>query len=267
MAVYLCLFRFKRRHPYRIDTLALFTVGFVGIQMPKILVIGAIESQATALHRALRDSGCDLSFLNSDGKVARPLKERPDLVILDATVTELDVPALTQWLRDRFTDLPLMALTAEGVKLARELKLNMHLAQPFTTRKLGNRIKKLLTSRRDQPLTVGVFTLDPEKRRLIQGPRVVRLTPKEYRLLEVLMLNAGAVLSRKQIMKEVWETDYLGDTRTLDVHIRWVREKIEVEPAQPVYLRTIRRIGYVFDPLAVDDGPMAPDRSDSRNRT
>ncbi len=205
-------------------------------------------------------SGCDLSFLDSEGEVvAKPLKERPDLVILDATVTELDVAALTQWLRDRFTDLPLMALTAEGVKIPKELKINMHLPQPFTTRKLGNRIKKLLTSRRDQPLTVGAFTLDPEKRRLIHGARIVRLTPKEYRLLEVLMLNAGAVLSRKQIMKEVWETDYVGDTRTLDVHVRWVREKIEIEPAQPIYLRTIRRVGYVFDPLAAANSAAAQD--------
>lgn len=200
-----------------------------------------------------------MSFLDSEVRVlAKPLKERPDLVILDATVTELDVPALTHWLRDRFTDLPLLALTAEGVKIPKDLKVNMHLPQPFTTRKLGNRIKKLLTSRRDQPLTVGAFTLDPEKRRLIHGTRVVRLTPKEYRLLEVLMLNAGAVLSRKQIMKEVWETDYLGDTRTLDVHVRWVREKIEKEPAQPMYLRTIRRVGYVFDPLAAANSNASP---------
>jgi DNA-binding response OmpR family regulator len=231
--------------------------------MPKILVIGATESQAATLHRALRDSGCDLSFLNCDGtSLVKPPKERPDLVILDATVTDLDVPALTHGLRDRFTDLPLMALTVEGVKIPRELKLNMHLPQPFTTRKLGNRIKKLLTSRRNQPLTVGAFTLDPEKRRLIHDTRVVRLTPKEYRLLEVLMLNAGAVLSRRQIMKEVWETDYVGDTRTLDVHIRWVREKIEVEPARPIFLRTIRRVGYVFDPLAVDEKRIPPDRSE-----
>jgi DNA-binding response OmpR family regulator len=230
--------------------------------MPKILVIGATESQASTLHRALRDSGCDLSFLNSEDKAqVRPLKERPDLVIMDATITELDVSELTHWLRDRFTDLPLMALTPEGVKIPKDLKVNMHLPQPFTTRKLGNRIKKLLTSRRNQPLSVGVFTLDPEKRRLIQGTRVVRLTPKEYRLLEVLMLNAGAVLSRRQIMKEVWETDYLGDTRTLDVHIRWVREKIEREPARPLYLRTIRRVGYVFDPLALDDVATTPDSS------
>jgi two-component system alkaline phosphatase synthesis response regulator PhoP len=227
--------------------------------MPKILVIGATESIATALQRALRDSGCELCFTQSEARaLAKAVKVRPDMAVLDATGGDLDVPSLCNWLRERFVDLPLMVLSPEGVKFAKELRINMHLMQPFTGRKLGNRIKKLLVSRRNQPLTVGSFTLDPEKRRLIHGGHVVRLTPKEYRLLEVLMLHPGVVLSRKQIMKEVWETDYLGDTRTLDVHIRWVREKIEVEPAEPIYLRTVRRVGYVFDPTAAPEPSPIP---------
>lgn len=220
--------------------------------MPRILIVGATESTSNSIQRATRDSGCDLFFANSEGRsLARMVKERPDLAILDATPGAVDVPCLCNWLRARFVELPLIVLSAEGVKYARDLKIDMHLAHPFTTRKLSNRIKKVLTSRRNVPLTVGEFTLDPEKHRLIRGGHIVRLTPKEYRLLEVLMLHSGDVLSRKQIMKEVWDTDYLGDTRTLDVHVRWVREKIEAEPAQPLYLRTIRKVGYVFDPSGI----------------
>ena len=237
-------------------------------QMPRILIVGATESMSSSIQRATRDSGCELCFANSGGRsLLRMVKERPDLAILDATAEDPDVPCLCKWLRERFVDLPLIVLSVQGVKYTKDLKINMHLAQPFTTRKLSNRIQKILTNRRNQPLTVAEFTLDPEKRRLIHGAHVVRLTPKEYRLLEVLMLNSGTVLSRKQIMKEVWDTDYLGDTRTLDVHVRWVREKIEAEPAEPLFLRTIRKVGYVFDPsggtvelhglsLNGEDGPL-----------
>ena len=182
------------------------------------------------------------------------VRERPDLAILDATTEDLDVPCLCKWLRDRFVDLPLIVLSVTGVKYGRDLKINMHLAQPFTTRKLSNRIQKVLANRRNQPLTVGGFTLEPDKRRLIHGPHVVRLTPKEYRLLKVLMLHSGAIMSRREIMKEVWDTDYVGDTRTLDVHVRWVREKIEAEPAEPLYLRHDPQGGVRVRPVRRDGG-------------
>jgi DNA-binding response OmpR family regulator len=217
--------------------------------MPKIAVVGATEFVSNALNRAVRNIECEILSVGSDSRsLAKATRERPDLTILDATDITIDVPGLCQWLRRRYNDLPIMTLCPEGVKFSKELRIDVQLTQPFTTRKLSNRIKKILSGRRNQPLMVGQFTLDPEKRRLIHGEHIVRLTPKEYRLLEVLMLTPGTVLSRKQIMKEVWETDYLGDTRTLDVHVRWVREKIEAEPGCPLYLKTVRRVGYVFDP-------------------
>jgi len=216
--------------------------------MHRILVVGASESTADILDRASRNLECQFVFTDADeGAVAAYLQKRPDFAVIDNTASALDVLLICGWLREGHSDLLIMLLSGEGTRLAQGPHVNMHLVQPFSARKLSNRIKKLLSIRRTQPLSVGEFTLDPEKRRISHEGRVVRLTPKEYRLLELLMRHAGNVLTRRQIMKEVWETDYLGDTRTLDVHVRWLREKIEPQPRAPVYLKTIRRVGYVFD--------------------
>jgi len=91
---------------------------------------------------------------------------------------------------------------------------------------------------------VGHLSLDLEKHRVTRGSKNFPLTPKEFGLLKLLMTRAGQTLTRKTLMKEVWETDYLGDTRTLDVHVRWVREKIEENPSKPQRLITARGQGY-----------------------
>ncbi|MFQ5946540.1 MAG: winged helix-turn-helix domain-containing protein [Anaerolineae bacterium] len=95
-------------------------------------------------------------------------------------------------------------------------------------------------------LKAGRLTLDLNNHRLLKGRTVSTLTPKEFALLRAFMSNGGEVLTRKYLMKEVWETDYMGDTRTLDVHICWVRRKIEDDPANPQYLTTVRGVGYQF---------------------
>ena len=216
--------------------------------MNNILVVGATQSTVEILDRASRDLECEFTYVPPvKDEVIRHAQKRPDFVIIDVTEKELDTVEINEWLQTEHDDLLIMLLSPEGAKLVQGPHINVHLVQPFTSRKLTNRMKKLLSIRRTQPLVVGAFTLDPEKRRLSHLGRVVRLTPKEYRLLELLLRHAGRILSRKQIMKEVWDTDYLGDTRTLDVHVRWLREKIEPVPKSPVYLKTVRRVGYIFD--------------------
>ena len=101
--------------------------------------------------------------------------------------------------------------------------------------------------RKARDLQAGGISLDLENRCVTKGKVTVRLTPKECALLHALMKNGGVVLTRKFIMKEVWDTDWTEDTRTLDVHIRWLREKIEDNPSKPVYLRTVRGVGYRFE--------------------
>ena len=97
-------------------------------------------------------------------------------------------------------------------------------------------------------LRVGGLALDLDRRSVTpRDGEEKRLTPKECALLYAFMNRGGEVLTRRYLMKEVWETDYLGDTRTLDVHVRWLREKIEEEASEPIYLRTVRGVGYRFE--------------------
>jgi len=234
------------------DETGLFCVSWADAQnvsMHRILVVGASEATSDMLDRVARGFECELEFIEpNEGTIMVYLEHRPDFAVIDNTSSGLEVEAVCGWLRQQYDDLLVMLLSDKSARPAQEAHVNMHLVQPFSVRKLSNRFKKMLDIRRTQPLTVGEFTLEPEKRRVTHLGRIVRLTPKEYRLLEFLMRNASQVLTRRQIMKEVWETDYLGDTRTLDVHICWLREKLEPDPKAPTYVKTVRRVGYVFDP-------------------
>ncbi len=113
----------------------------------------------------------------------------------------------------------------------------------MATRRASSSKKKKAT----RQLRAGDLTLDLDERCVIKDGTPVHLTYKECALLEILIRNGGEVLTRKQLMKEVWETDYLGDTRTLDVHVCMLRGKIEDHPTRPVFIRTVRGVGYRFE--------------------
>jgi two-component system alkaline phosphatase synthesis response regulator PhoP len=97
------------------------------------------------------------------------------------------------------------------------------------------------------PLRVDGWALDLDSRKVVTSQGQKKLTPKLCRLLEVFIRNRGKILTREFLMKEVWETDYVGDTRTLEVHVCWLRQKIEEDPREPKYLRTVHRVGYLLD--------------------
>ncbi len=124
---------------------------------------------------------------------------------------------------------------------------NVILELPFTSRKLLNRITPLLPGDGKSILHVGYIRLDLELKRVRCKGREARLTPRLTHLLQVLLLHAGEAVERQRLFSEVWETQYTGDTRTLDVHISWLREAIEANPRQPQFLKTIRGIGYRLD--------------------
>ena len=117
---------------------------------------------------------------------------------------------------------------------------------PFTPRKVLNRVTRLLKERQGSIVKAGRLTLNLQTRCVSYGEVIHRLTPKQADLLQVFMEHEGETLTRKALMATVWNTDYLGDTRTLDVHVRWIRERIEDDPGHPQYLRTVRGIGYRF---------------------
>ena len=141
---------------------------------------------------------------------------------------------------------PLIYISAARNTPPPSIRADISLNHPFTIRKLLNRINQLLPSVDSLIFQVGPLTLNVDKRSLLKNHRERRLTPKQAHLLEVLMRHPGQVVPRSELMQRVWETDFLDDTRTLDVHIRWVREAVEDNPSKPRYITTVRGKGYQF---------------------
>jgi DNA-binding response OmpR family regulator len=121
---------------------------------------------------------------------------------------------------------------------------------PFTYRKLYNRIDRFAVNQEGHVLSQGIFRLNTQQHILTTPNGDQKLTPKLAKLMEVLMKNVNQVVERKELIKQVWETDYMGDTRTLDVHIRWIRQAVEADPNHPQYIKTVRGKGYM---LAISD--------------
>lgn len=204
---------------------------------------------------SLRDDLTKRGFVVSVASSERIALERIKLDAIQVVVANaLDMAhrgeEICRLLRLRGMDLPVLLLLREGVTAPPEIQADVVLTKPFTIRKVVNRINKLLDEPRTHILQVGDVQLNCRTRIVQRGiAPPEKLTPKQARLLETLMSHSGQVLTRSFLMKRVWQTDYLGDTRTLDVHIRWVREKIEPDPSCPSYILTRRGVGYQFAPL------------------
>ncbi len=191
-------------------------------------------------------------IMASSGKQAIEIAaaQSPRVVILDAISMRTPGARICQQLRDHIAHTPLIHLHP-GQKIEVESCADVVFFQPFTSRKLVNAIERLL-GEADTPtpngiLSVGPFTLNAERKILLFNGQEQPLTPKLVQLVAVFLQNPGETLDRKRLMEQVWNTDYMGDTRTLDVHVRWIRRAIEADPGKPMFLKTVRGIGYRLD--------------------
>ncbi len=166
-----------------------------------------------------------------------------DAIVVDATSPRLNSKGICKKLRGE-SFAPIVLITQPNAKVESGIAPEGLVPKPVLARKLVIRVKAVIDDKPPRLLTVGHLSLDLERHRLIRGNKNYSLTPKEFVLLKILMSRVGQTVTRKTLMKEVWETDYLGDTRTLDVHIRWVREKVEESPSKPQHLITVRGLGY-----------------------
>jgi len=192
-------------------------------------------------------------------------REKPDAILLDVMLPGIDGFEVCRILR-RETSVPILMLTARDDEIDKVVGLEVgaddYLTKPFSMRELVARVKALLRRARlireqavaggppgpaAERLTFGNLTLDLTRRELQMGGAAVALKPKEYELLVYLARNRGMALSRDQILAKVWGWDFAGGTRTVDVHVRWLRAKIEADPAQPVRIITVRGTGYRFE--------------------
>jgi DNA-binding response OmpR family regulator len=170
----------------------------------------------------------------------------PDLIIINACTGSFDVVALCEALDETGLDSPRLIVCRDQ---SFDHTLNdVFLVVPYSRRQFTLSIKKAIGDQDNRFLRAGGITVDGLKRQMQCSESIQHLTPKEYNLLRLLMQHPDDVLDRGTIMQEVWETDFLGDTRTLDVHIRWLREKLEKDPSHPQHIVTVRGVGYRFYP-------------------
>ncbi|HEX3050263.1 MAG TPA: response regulator transcription factor [Aggregatilineaceae bacterium] len=173
---------------------------------------------------------------------------KPDVVVLDAASLHTSGNRICSRLRMTFGELPIIHIRAENLP-GETSAANVILTPPFTPRKLINRIERFIAPimvDEGKVLELGSFSLNLEKQMLSTPWNEKKLTPKLVALMEIFMKRPNETLGRRFLMQEVWKTDYMGDTRTLDVHIRWLRKIVEPEARKPRYLLTVRGEGYCF---------------------
>lgn len=220
----------------------------------RILFVEKDVTTADLLVPSLERKGYQVSVVQTQRQATSRIRvQRPDVLVLDVASFGSQGYRISDALRTRLDSVPTILLLEKGHTSA-GATADAFMIPPFTSRKLLYRIKKVGEKLTSREIRVGQLALDPDARILRKGKEILPMRPKEAALLALFMRNPGRVLSRQEIMKEVWETDYLGDTRTLSVHVRWLRLKIEDEPNEPRFLRTVRGVGYRFEVSEPDPG-------------
>jgi len=227
--------------------------------MPNILLVEDERSIAEGLKVSLESEGFQVAWAR-DGNEALSAWERvhPDLIVLDLMLPGVSGTEVCRTIRTR-SDVPIIMLTARDTEVDRVVGLEIgaddYLTKPFSTRELIARIRAILrraplgsapTAVDELPIEASGVRVDRARHEVTVDGRRVELPPKEFDLLGVLVEYAGRVMTRHQLIDEVWGSDYVGDTKTLDVHIRRLRGRIEVDPQDPRRIRTVRGVGYRF---------------------
>ena len=225
--------------------------------MTKILVVEDEASFSDALSYVLGKEGFEVVVADTgDGAIASFDKFGADLVLLDLMLPGLSGTEVCKQLRSR-SNVPIIMLTAKDTEVDKvvglELGADDYVTKPYSKAELVARIRAVLRRQgesietQDSILVAGPVHIDVERHQVKIDNNSVSLPLKEFELLEYLIRNTGRVLTRAQLIDRVWGSDYFGDTKTLDVHVKRLRAKIEKDPANPTYIQTIRGLGYKFE--------------------
>jgi DNA-binding response OmpR family regulator len=229
--------------------------------MTSILLVEDDPTLSETLRYNLEREGYAVQ-LATDGVVGLEMarREQPDLVLLDVMLPRLDGFSICRILRQE-SDVPIVLLTARQDEVDRiaglELGADDYVSKPFSLGELLARVRAVLrrSERRAagsrEVLEAGGVRIDTGSRRAWRDGQELNLSQKEFDLLTCLMRNRGIALSRDVLLERVWGFDFFGDSRTVDVHIRWLREKVEPDPGRPIYIQTVRGVGYRFEAPAV----------------
>lgn len=234
------------------------------VSAARLLVIEDDDSIRETVDEALRAEGFSVrssaNGANALQSLTDPKADPVDLIVLDLMLPGLGGLDLCRQLRGINNNTPILVISARDSETDRVLGLEVgaddYLVKPFGMRELVARCRALLRRAQQPPnndpstptvLEHGNLCLYVQECRITRNEEDLNLSPKEYRILELFMKNPKRVWSRDQLLEKVWGIDFVGDTKTVDVHIRWLREKIETEPSAPQHIRTVRGFGYRFD--------------------
>jgi len=225
--------------------------------MNRILIVDDEPLITDSLTYSFQREGFEVKAIG-DGEITLDTIDefQPDVVVLDIMLPGMNGMEICRRLRTR-SAIPVIMLTARGDELDRILGLEVgaddYLPKPFSFRELLARVRSLLRrveldrhNSQQTSIEIGGLRLDVLSHRFFVNRQESQLSAREFDLLNYLMQNAGRALSREELLNKVWGTDWIGDTRTLDVHIRWLRLKVEEDPANPLYIQTVRGHGYRF---------------------
>jgi DNA-binding response OmpR family regulator len=212
-----------------------------------ILIIEGRHSEIPSFATDLQKKGFHVETFPTGSKaVSRLNKVSPHVVVVNAASLRSSGVRICKSIQNKNGKLPIILILEKEKDVPKETA-DVLLNLPFTVQKLANRIKPFLPGDGNNVIHVGPLHLDTERRRVRCLSKNSKLTPRLVALLEILMEHHGEVVEREHLFKQVWETDYTGDTRTLDVHISWLRRAIELDPLKPKFLKTIRGVGYRLD--------------------
>ena len=226
----------------------------------RVLVVEDEESYRDSLKYLLAREGFDVLLAETGPKgVEAYVRDGADVILLDLMLPGMSGSEVFRTIRER-SDVPVIMVTAKDDQVDKiiglELGADDYVTKPYSGRELVARIRAVLRRQQvgaagipDEPerLTVAGITLDPERLSVTRDGETQSLPPKEFALLHLLAQNAGRVLPRQVIIDRVWGADYFGDTKTLDVHIKRLRGRIEADPSEPTLIQTVRGVGYTFE--------------------
>ena len=217
-----------------------------------MLVVEDDEPIAEPLISALRRDGHDARWARNGAEALEATQaDAFDLVVLDLGLPDIDGIDVCQRLRHADRDLAILVLTARGEELDAIVGLDAgaddYVTKPFRIGELLARVRAQLRRHVETSVSAGDVRVDVGARRAWQGDVELDLTAKEFDLLSLLVREAGVVVSRERIMERVWDENWFGSTKTLDVHVSWLRRKLGDDPAEPRYITTVRSVGFRFE--------------------
>ncbi len=218
------------------------------MQQQNLLLIEKRTKKVLCFYDALDRKGYTILKVDNGNDGLIGLNDfEPDVIIINAASMRTNGLRIASWYHNRLPNIPIFLIVAEDAAITEAEGVDMILQLPFTVQKLVNRLKAFKRTVNQGILTRENLQLNPKTRMVVYGEKSTVLTPRLSMLLKAFLENPGQELKREDLFAKVWETDYTVDTRTLDVHISWLRKILEDDPNKPKLIKTIRGVGYILD--------------------